>query len=141
MTPGTKIPSIDWLALQFQLKSQQSYSALKYTGLLDVKYYVQARQLRSVHEDYHYCLALFKMQRAMAGSLRDHSTFVCLDDKAKIPVGEPAQPMSTGVRARRNIMAGGIQAVALDHVKDTVLQSSTPLRHTAELCGVLKGLV
>ena len=45
--PGTPIPSIDWLALQFQPKSRQSHAALKYSGKLDVRYCVQARQLRS----------------------------------------------------------------------------------------------
>ena len=88
--PGTPIPSIDWLALQVQQKSRQSHAALKYSGKLDVRCCVQARQLCCVHEDDHYSSALLKMQWAMAVSIRHHSSFVCLDDKAKIPVGEPA---------------------------------------------------
>ena len=76
---------------------------------------MQARQLRSVHEDGHHCSVLFKMQQTMAVSIRHHSSFVCLDNKAKIPVGEPALPMSMGVRARPNIMLGKNKAMALDH--------------------------
>lgn len=113
--PDTPIPSLDWVALQFQPKSMQCHRALNYTGRLNVRYSLQARQLRSTHEDDHYCLALFRMQREMATELRDHSTFVCLDDKAKIPVGEPNSPMSTGVHQRPSIVAGSIRPLALDH--------------------------
>ena len=67
--PVTPKPSIAWLALQFQPKSSQMSNAVKYTGKLDVKYQIQQRQLRTAHEDDHYCLALFNMQRFMAVEL------------------------------------------------------------------------
>lgn len=114
--PGTPVPSLDWVALQFQPRSSQCHSALKYTGRLNVRYCLQARQLRSVHEDDHYCLALFKMERAMAVEHRTVSTFVCLDDKAKVPIGEPGQPISTGVRPRPGIVGTSTEVLqALDH--------------------------
>eukprot|EP00117_Sycon_ciliatum_P050684 scpid23387/ scgid35748/ len=112
---GTPIPSVAWLALQFHPKSSQASSALKYTGKLNVRYCIQSRQLRAAHEDDHYCLSLFKLQRAMAVELAEFSHFVCLDDKAKIPIGEPDAPMSTGVRNRHGIAAGGATLAALDH--------------------------
>ena len=61
--PDAPIPSLDRVRLQFQPKFSQSRSALKYTGRLNVRYCLQARQLRSVHEDDHYCQALFKMHK------------------------------------------------------------------------------
>ena len=115
----TPIPSLDWVALQFQ--PMQCHRALNYTGRLNVRYCLQARQLRSTHNDNHYCLAfhywlaVLRMQRKMAIALRDHSTFVCLDDKAKVPVGEPNNPMSTGVHQRRSIVADSSCPLALDH--------------------------
>ena len=45
--PETPIPSLDWLALQFQPLSQQARSSVKYTGKLDVRYCLQSRQLRA----------------------------------------------------------------------------------------------
>ena len=103
---GTLIPSLDWLALQFQPKTLQSHRARCYTGRLDVRYCLQARQLRSAHEDDHYCLALFRMLREMCFHYRSFSAAVCLDDKAKVPIGEPGQPMSTGVRSRQSLTFG-----------------------------------
>ena len=74
------IPSVDWLALQFQPKSSKMSNAVKYTGRLDVNYQIQLLQLRTTHQDDHYCLALFKMQCAMAVELSEFSHSVCLDD-------------------------------------------------------------
>ena len=114
--PDTPIPSLKWVELQFQPKTSQTASALRYTGKLSVRHVIQTRQLRSQHEDDHYCLSLFKMQRAMAVDFKQHSSFVCMDDKAKVPIGEPSQCMSTGVRNRPGVVAGDGSAVhALDH--------------------------
>ena len=62
----------------------QMSNAVKYTGKLDVKYQIQQRQLRTAHEDDHYCLALFKIQRSMSVELSAYRGpgFVCQDDKA-----------------------------------------------------------
>lgn len=38
-----------------------------------------------------------------------------IDDKAKIPVGEPGEPVSTGVRGRHSISPSTSQLAALDH--------------------------
>lgn len=50
---------------------------------------IQAQQFRKDHEHAHYAAAIFRYQRVMAISLRAHSTFVCMDDKHRIKVGEP----------------------------------------------------
>ena len=59
------------------------------------------------HKDDHYCLALFKTQCAMAVELSEFSHFVCLDDKTKVPFGEPDQIMLTGVCNRPGLAVGG----------------------------------
>ncbi|CAG2197878.1 unnamed protein product [Mytilus edulis] len=48
---------------------------------------------------------------------RKYSTFVCLDDKAIVPVGEPGVPISTGVRGHNKVLApaDGPKLVATDH--------------------------
>ena len=38
-----------------------------------------------------------------------------MDDKAKIPVGEPGEPVSTGVRGRHSIAPSTTELIALDH--------------------------
>ena len=90
-------------------------NTVRYTGRLDVKYQIQQRQLWTAQEDDQYCLALFKMQRAKAVELSEFSHFVCFDDKAKVPFGEPDQMMSTGVCNRLGIAVGGSWLLALDH--------------------------
>ena len=48
---------------------------------------------------------------------KQFTTFVCLDYKAIVPVGEPGCPISTGVRGHNRVLApaSGPQLVATDH--------------------------
>ena len=52
------IPSKQW---QFWPKNPTTKTALQFTGKLDVKFMVQARQLRKWHIDAHYCASLFSI--------------------------------------------------------------------------------
>ena len=69
----TKFPSESWLRLQFWPKTIHDRSKLHYTGKLDVKFMVQARQFRKQHKDAHYAAAIFRYQRELAITLRDYS--------------------------------------------------------------------
>lgn len=53
----------------------------------------------------------------------DVMLFFC-DDKAKVPVGNPGSPESTGVRGRQSIVPVTTERVALDH--DMTSASLTP---------------
>ena len=50
-------------------------------------------------------------------SNRENVTFVCLDDKAIVPVGEPGIPISTGVRGHNKVLtpSDGPKLVCTDH--------------------------
>ena len=63
---------------------------------------IQARQFRKDHEDScaHYAATIFQYQREMAISLKAHSTFVCMDDKHKIKVGESGFPVAAAERGQ-----------------------------------------
>lgn len=132
--PGTKIPSQEWLRLQFLPVDPDAASAVHYTGKLEVKFAVQSRVLRAKHEDDHYAAAVFKYQRAMAVDLRNtQPVFVCMDDKAKIPIGEPGRPTSTNVRSRPSLVAKGHPLTAMDHdhskaslTPSVILRSTVP---------------
>ena len=80
------VPSSQWLRLQFWPKTP---TALQYTGHLKVKFMVQKHQLRKYHEHAHYASALFRYEKEMAIM---YATFLSLDDKHKVPVGEPGYP-------------------------------------------------
>ena len=54
-----KIPSDEWIRLQFWPKNAHHNSAMQYTGTFKIKYIVQIRLLRKYHLDVHYCSALF----------------------------------------------------------------------------------
>ena len=60
---GTEIPSEPWIRLQFWPKSTHAHAKLHYTGQLDVKFMVRARQFRKSHEDTHYVAAIFRYER------------------------------------------------------------------------------
>ena len=98
---GTPIPSESWIRLQFWPKTQHARSKIHYTGRLNIRFMVQARQFRKTHPDAHYAAALFRYQRELAVLLRDHSVFVSLDDKHRIKVGEPGFPVAAAERGRR----------------------------------------
>ena len=57
---GTATPSESWIWLQFWPKTQHTRSRIHYTGKLDVRFMIQARQFRKTHPDSHYAAALFK---------------------------------------------------------------------------------
>ena len=47
--------------------------------------------------------------------LKEKCIFVCMDDKAKIPVGDPELPVSTGVRGKKSIVPVATVLSAADH--------------------------
>ena len=123
--PGTLIPSMEWLRLQFLPTNPRAASAIHYTGCLEVKFAVQSRVLLRNHEDDHYAAAVFKYLRAMAVDLVcTKPVFACMDDKAKIPIGEPGEPTSTSVRTRPTLALKGHVPTAMDH--DHTRGSFTP---------------
>ena len=118
---------MELLRLQFPQTNPCAASALHYAGCLQVKFAVQSRVLRPNHEDDHYASAAFKYMylRAMAVDLVcTKPVFACMDDKAKVPIGEPGEPTSTGVRIRPTFALKGRVPTAMDH--DHTRKSVTP---------------
>ena len=113
--PGTPIPSVQWLRLQFWPKSPTAKIALQYTGRLKVKYMVQKRQMRKFHEDAHYVSALFHYEKEMAIKFRRFSTFASLDDKHKVPVGDPGYPVASVDREKKVLVSVNKPFMVGDH--------------------------
>ena len=119
-------------------------------------------QMRKSHPDARYAAVILQYVKHFAVSLTEH-IMLSLDDKAIIPVGEPDNPISTGVHGhhRSLVTVGGPTLAALDHdfhlfgivpsvspdrpndsfftgqpfvsSKDKITQPSSPYRHSAEL--------
>ncbi|XP_063434558.1 uncharacterized protein LOC134715936 [Mytilus trossulus] len=113
----TPIPCTETIRLQFQPNSAFQKSALKYSCRFNVKFRVQTRQARVSHPDARYVATSLKYLKEFCVKNRKYSTFVCLDDKAIVPVGEPGVPISTGVRGHNKVLApaDGPKLVATDH--------------------------
>ena len=62
---------------------------------------IQQRQWRHHHMDAHYASACFRYMREYSIVLREFCSFVCLDDKHKIKIGEPNYPVAAAERGRR----------------------------------------
>jgi hypothetical protein len=60
-----------------------------YRSRIGLWFKVQTRQLRMSHQDDHYCSAIFKYMRGFAYKFREMVTFISIDDKSKIDIGEP----------------------------------------------------
>jgi hypothetical protein len=132
---GIAVPSKQWLRLQFWSKNPSLKSSLQYTGKLEVKFMVQACQLRKHHEDAHYCSALFRYLREMCIKFRDHCQLVCMDDKHKWKVGEPGLPVEAIERGKQVcVSTNGKKFAVADHdfTKSTVIQSVTLLCDTPD---------
>ena len=113
---GTEIPSKQWLRLQFWPKTPSNRNSLQYTGKLNVKFMVQARQLRKTHEDSHYCAALFRYAKEFAIKFRDHCSLLFLDDKHRCKVGEPNYPVAAVERGKKVVVAAsGSTFTVSDH--------------------------
>ena len=114
LLPNTPVPSIEWLRLQFWPKNKANGS-LQHTGRFKIKHMVQQRQLRQSHIDAHYAACIFRYIREYAIMCRDFSTFLCLDDKHKVKVGEPQYPVAAAERGRRIIVSSHERMVVGDH--------------------------
>lgn len=116
LPPGSSAPSVSWIRLDFYPKNPYLKSAVHYTGKFNLKYSVQQRLLRVQHMDSDYCRQQFLLLKSFAVKWKDFSIFQSLDDKAIIPVGNPDQPVSTGVRSHHGgIVCNDNKIVALDH--------------------------
>ncbi|XP_053379602.1 uncharacterized protein LOC128548528 isoform X2 [Mercenaria mercenaria] len=113
---GAKIPSVSWLKLNFCPSNPYKNSSANYTGRFKVKFKVQQRLLRAQHEDNEYGRNLFGHLKEFACMFREDTLFQSLDDKAIVPVGEPAHAISTGVRIHHGgLVTGDRQNLAMDH--------------------------
>ena len=116
--PGQEvsIPSEEWIRLQFWPKNPFSCSALRHTGHFDVKFSVQIRQLRKDHPDAKYCSVLLKYVRSFACQHSNIVTYLSVDDKAIVPVGEPDCPIAASSRSHnRSLVLTNASIKALDH--------------------------
>lgn len=95
--------------------NQHLRSSCHYSGKLDIKFMVQSRQLRKSHEDAHYASAIFRYQREMAVKFRNHSVFICMDDKHRISIGEPSYPVAAVDRGKKVIVGRNQAFMVADH--------------------------
>lgn len=113
---GTPAPSTSWIRLNFCPSNPMHNSAQNYTGKFNVKFAVQQRLLRVQHADLPYGKHQFYLLKEFACKWRDHVVLQSLDDKAIVPIGEPGQAVSTGVRAHHGgLVSDPRQNLALDH--------------------------
>ena len=91
--------------------------ALHHSGRLEIKFEVQTRQIRGSHDDVLFCQFQLRLLKHFAVRFKDNASMLCLDDKAVIPVGEPARPISATARQHNRCPAPlhGAAVAALDH--------------------------
>lgn len=121
---GTPIPSKSLVRLLFAPRNPYTHKALNFTSRIQVQYKIQRRQLRATHPDEHYCCTQFKYFKERAVEEREIVAVFFCDDKAKIPVGEPDAPISTGVRGKKTLAPVSTTLAAKDH--DIHKSSLTP---------------
>ena len=115
LCPDQPVPSEQWVRLQFFPKNPRAKVATQYRSRFEVKMMVQKRQFRLEHPDSHYCAAIFRYMREYAVKYRTLSTFVSLDDKHRIKVGEPGRPNAAVERGRRVLVGTNETFEVSDH--------------------------
>jgi len=108
------IPSDEYIRLQFWPGNSFTNIATKYTGRFNIVYKVQSRQLSKFHLDAYYCAALFRYTRLFAIKFKDYLSFICADDKHKVPIGEGIAT-SSGVRNKKSLVPIGTELGSSDH--------------------------
>ena len=133
--------------------------------LCQIKFRIQARQVRKAHVDAHYTLGLFRYQREFAIRYREYCTFVSMDDKHRVKFGEPEYPVAGVERGKQVLLTATKTLAVADHdftktpsvtfiitipdcilgsfytgrvfvgVKENIFQPSSPIGHMAELQG------
>ncbi|RIA82589.1 hypothetical protein C1645_835141 [Glomus cerebriforme] len=88
------IPSEEWIRLNFAPSN--------------------AYTTKAMHEDEHYCRALFKYEREFNIKYRDYIYFISADDKHKVPIGEGVA-VSTGIRNKKTLAPANGEITAADH--------------------------
>ena len=109
------IPSESWVRFNFCPRNPLSKVASRYTCRLNAKHMVQKRQFRKSHPDAHYCASIFRYLRDYAIKYRDIATFVCIDDKHRVKVGEPNFPVAAVERGKEVIVSLNETFVVGDH--------------------------
>ena len=108
---GSAIPSNEWVRLQFWPKDPTTARALHHTGRFAIKF-AKTRKIRGgSHDDVWFCQYHFAVRWKYSACM------LCLDDKAIIPIEEPARPVSATARQHDHCLAplDGVAVVALDH--------------------------
>ena len=113
--PETPIPSRYTVRLQFTPTNKFTYAALKFTSRFDLQYKIQKKTLREAHPDNHFCSALFKYLREYIIINKPNALIYFVDDKCKIPLGEPSSPVSALKKQRPSIAGCSEVLNALDH--------------------------
>ena len=103
------IPSESWVCFNFCPRNPLSKVA---SCRLNAKHMVQKRQF---HPDAHYCASIFRYLRDYAIKYRDIATFVCIDDKHRVKVGEPNFPAAAVERGKEVIVSLNETFVVGDH--------------------------
>ena len=96
--------------------------ATQYRSRFVVKVVVQKHQSRLEHPDSHYYAAIFCYMQEYAVKYRTISTFVSLDDKHRIKVGEPGQP-NAAVKHGRRVLVETFEVSDHDFCKFSIIQS------------------
>ena len=110
---GVPIPSVQWLRLQFWLRTSSRTTSKYYTGRLKIKFMVQARQFRQSH--CHYASALFKYEKEFAIKYKKYVDFIAMDGKHTCKVGEPGLPVAAVERGKEVIVAKNQSLQVADH--------------------------
>ena len=110
----TPIPSQEWLRLQFWPRRVNAATSSQY-GRIKVKYMIPSRQFRHQHVDMHYASALFRYLKEFSVRYRNQTTFVCMDDKHNMKIGEPGYPVAAIERGKEVLVCKGMKLMVGDH--------------------------
>ena len=109
-------PSQEWVRLQFSSINPYTNIAVKYTGRFEIKYTLQRRQMRADHPDSKYAHINYTYLKEFAVKFKNNTTLAYMDDKATVPIGEPLNTISMGVRGHKKLLGAVDGCIgAFDH--------------------------
>ena len=111
----TAIPSFEWFRLQFFPGDIRALSHMRHKGKFPMRLKLQSRTLRKSHEDDLYGRESLNNMKELAVFLKKYCRLIFSDDKTKIPVGEPSEPVAATQHTRQAPALLDQVYKALDH--------------------------
>ena len=113
--PDYKAPSREWLEFQFTSNNYRALMNERYFGRINITRKIQKHTIIKENVDGHFSNACLKAVRKFGIDHKENTAMITRDDKNKIKVGAPGEPLALSHKTRQCFVPSDLQFEASDH--------------------------